>query len=72
MVGRTMKTGKRILGNKHSGTALRSQAEIGAMFGVSLQSVQSVEYRALRKIKNAIECEARAAGVSVRDWLYGD
>ena len=69
---RRTKTGKLINGNKNSGTALRSQAEIGAIFGVSLQSIQSVEYRALKKIRRAIQREADAAGKSVRDWLFGD
>ena len=65
-------SGKRRLGNKRSGTAVMSQKEIGDLFGVSLQSVQQVEYRALRKIRKTIEREARAEGVSVFQWLYGD
>lgn len=67
-----MSNGKRRMGNKNSGTARMSQQEIGDLFGVTLQSVQSVEYRALMKIKRAIEREAKAAGCSVRSWLYGD
>lgn len=34
--------------------------------------IHHIEKRALRKIKNAIECEAAAAGVTVREWLFGD
>lgn len=65
-----MKTKKRkTFGNANSGTALRSLAEIGAMFGVSLQSIQCVEQRALKKIRAAIEREAASEGMSVRDWI---
>ena len=49
-----------------------TQQEIGYMYGISLQSVQQVEYRALRKIRQFIKGEAKAAGCSVRQWLYGD
>lgn len=63
---------KNVAGDVRSGTAHLTQKEIGEMFGVSLQSVQQVEYRALKKIRFAIECEAKAAGVTVRQWLFGD
>lgn len=70
--GDLTESGKRRLGNANSGTACMTQQAIGEMFGVSLQSIQAVEYRALRKIRQAIRREAEAAGVSVRTWLYGD
>jgi DNA-directed RNA polymerase sigma subunit (sigma70/sigma32) len=63
---------KREIGRARSGTALMSQREIGELYGVTLQSVQGVEYRALRKIKEGIEREAAAAGCTVRAWLFGD
>jgi Sigma-70, region 4 len=57
--------------NKQRGTALYSLSEIGAACGVTMQTIQQIEQRALRKIKVAIEQESRAAGVSVSEWLFG-
>lgn len=71
MNAKAKKVDRRIFGNKASGTANASLAEIGRTFGVSLQSVQKVEQRALRKIRKAIESEAERAGVSPQEWLFG-
>jgi hypothetical protein len=65
-------TGKRRMGNKHGGTAVMSQSEIGKMFGISLQSIQSVEYRALKKIRREIERLAAEEGKTVREWLFDE
>lgn len=59
-------------GNKNSGTAAMSLAEIGRMFGVSLQSIQAVEQRAIKKIRTAIEQGAKAEGMSIGEYLFGD
>jgi len=59
-------------GRTNCGTAERTQAEVAAMFGVRLQSVQYVEYMALKKIRRAIEEKAAAAGVTPLDWLRGE
>jgi Fe-S cluster assembly ATPase SufC len=67
-----MKTVRRKFGNAGTGTAVYSLAEIGRACGVSLQSIQAVEQRALRKIKLAIQKEAEVAGVSIQEWLFGD
>jgi hypothetical protein len=64
--------GKATNGNVHSGTAVMTQKEIGDLYGITLQSVQAVEYRAIKKIRECIEREAKAAGCSVRQWLFGD
>lgn len=66
-----MKPDKQKRGDTRSGTAAKSQREIGEMFGVTLQAVQSIEYRALRKIRAAIENAAKEKGVSVAEWLIG-
>ncbi len=65
-------TKRRVFGNAASGTAAMTLSEIGKMFGVSLQSVQSIEQRAIRKIKAAIESEAAKAGMTVEEWLLSD
>lgn len=67
-----MQTKKRQFGSKTQGTALYSLAEIGAAFGVTLQTIQGVEQRALKKIRHAIEAEAAESGMTVGEWLYGD
>jgi DNA-directed RNA polymerase sigma subunit (sigma70/sigma32) len=61
-----------MFGNKRLGTALMSLQEIGDRFGVSLQAIQAIEQRALRKIQAAIEREAHREGKTVAEWLYGD
>jgi DNA-directed RNA polymerase sigma subunit (sigma70/sigma32) len=65
-------TGKRRFGNKNAGTAQMSLQEIGDLFGVTLQSIQAVEKRAIKKIKHAIETSAAAEGKTVGEWLFGE
>ena len=48
------------------------QHEIAEALGVSRQRIQHLEYRALRKLRAAIKAEAELAGVSVREWLFGE
>lgn len=67
-----MSKGKANVGAKHMGTAAMSQREVGELFGVTLQSVQQVEYRAIKKIREAIKTEAAAAGITPRQWLFGE
>ncbi len=55
--------------NAASGTALRTHEEIAARFGVSRAMIAHIEQRALRKLRYAIECEAKAAGMTVAEWL---
>lgn len=62
----------REFGNVQSGTAAMSLAEIGRRYGVTLQSIQAIEQRALRKIRKAIEEEAQRAGCSPLQWLMGN
>lgn len=64
--------GRRRFGNKSSGMAQLSLAEIGRMFGVSLQSIQCVEQRALRKLREGIMRDARESGQSLHEYLFGD
>lgn len=45
--------------------------DIAQMLGISRARVSQIEYRALAKMKVAIEREASRAGVSVYEWLYG-
>jgi len=52
--------------------ALMTQHQIAELWGVGKCRVGQIENRALHKLKKAIEYEAAKAGVSVRDWLYGD
>jgi len=63
---------KRKFGNARSGTAAMSLNDIGKRYGVSLQCIQGIEQRALRKIRKAIEEEANRAGCSAIDWLLGN
>ena len=70
--GTTTKSGMRRYGRVQSGTAMMTQAEIGRLFGVSLQSIQQVEKRALRKIQQAIENLAAAEGMTVKEWLLSE
>jgi DNA-directed RNA polymerase specialized sigma24 family protein len=44
---------------------------IAAKLGISRARVWQLEVRALRKLRKAIEEEAAAAGVTVREWLFG-
>lgn len=59
-------------GNAARGTADMTLADIGMMFGVTLQAVQNIEQRALRKIRAVIEREASRAGCTPLEWLFGD
>lgn len=63
---------KRKHGDTRCGTAIKSQREIGEMFGVTLQAVQCIEYRALKKIRAGIERAAAARELSVKEWLFGE
>jgi len=53
-------------------TAGLSQQAIGKRFGVSFQTIQRTEQIALKKIRRAIEREARQAGCTPMEWLLGD
>lgn len=55
--------------NKHSGTAVMSLKEIGEKFGVTLQTIQQQERRALAKIRREIERDAARQGISIEEWL---
>jgi DNA-directed RNA polymerase sigma subunit (sigma70/sigma32) len=55
--------------NISSRTAAMGLSEIGKLFGVSLQSIQKIEWRALEKIKTAVEKAAAEDGVSIEEWL---
>jgi len=47
-------------------------ASIAAAWGVSRACIWNLERRAIKKLRLAIEQEAEAAGISVRDWLFGE
>ena len=49
-----------------------SQYEIAKAAGVSRAAVYDLEQKAIRKLRRAIEQEAKIAGVTVREWLFGD
>jgi len=49
-----------------------THAEIGPLLGISRGRVWQLEMRALKKIREFIKLEAAAAGVSVREWLFGE
>ena len=49
-----------------------SQYEIAKAAGVSRAAVYDLEKKAIRKLRRAIEQEAKIAGVTVREWLFGD
>ena len=52
-------------------SALSHQA-ISKRFGVTFQAIQQTEQKALRKIRRAIEREAKHAGCTPLEWLLGD
>jgi len=60
-------------GNKYrqSPFSARTQQDVAALLGVSREHVGKAERRAVRKLQEAIEREAAAAGCSVRQWLFG-
>ncbi|MGD9644288.1 MAG: sigma factor-like helix-turn-helix DNA-binding protein [Pirellulales bacterium] len=58
--------------NVASGSAVRGQKEIAALLGISRARVFQLEQRAMEKIRKAIEQEARAAGMSIREWLESE
>lgn len=45
--------------------------EIARSWGVCYQRVQQIEQRAIEKLREAIEKEAEAAGVSPGEWMRG-
>jgi DNA-directed RNA polymerase sigma subunit (sigma70/sigma32) len=49
-----------------------SHAEIGKLMGISRGRAFQIERAALAKIRRFIALEAAAAGVSVREWLFGE
>ena len=49
-----------------------SQGDIAKAAGVSRAAVYDLEKKAIRKLRRAIEQEAKIAGVTVREWLFGD
>ena len=51
-------------------TAERTQQSVADQLGVSVRAVQQTEYRALHKLRRAIEQEAQQAGLCVKDWLF--
>jgi DNA-directed RNA polymerase sigma subunit (sigma70/sigma32) len=51
---------------------LMSREQIANRLGVSRSRIRQIEERALRKLHAAIVREATAAGVSIREWLFGD
>jgi hypothetical protein len=51
---------------------LLTQAQTGVALGLKRSRIYILEQRALEKIKRAITKEARAAGQTVREWLYGE
>ena len=60
------------LGSTQSGTAAMSLRDIGKRYGVSLQAIQGIERRALKKVRQAIEREAKRAGCTPLEWLFGE
>jgi DNA-directed RNA polymerase sigma subunit (sigma70/sigma32) len=58
--------------NVQVGTAAMSLQDIGDRYGVSFQTIQQIEQKALRKIRHAIEQEAKRAGCTPLKWLFGD
>lgn len=49
-----------------------SLREVGKRYGLSMQSIQQIEKKALLKIRYAIEQEARRTGCTQLEWLFGD
>lgn len=47
-------------------------SELSQRLGVSPRRIHQIERRAKQKLRRAIEREAAAAGVSPREWLFGD
>lgn len=59
----------------HESTELvevQTYKSIGRDWGVCWQRVRQIEKRAMKKIRQALEKEAAARGVSVREWLFGN
>ena len=48
-----------------------SQRELARMCGLSRAAIRHVEKRAMRKIREEIQRQAAAAGVSPIEWLFG-
>jgi hypothetical protein len=68
---RRCKDGSELPDNRgHAGEL--SMVHLAKRLGISRSRVWQLERRALKKIKLAIELEAAAAGVSVREWLFPD
>lgn len=51
--------------------SLPTYKEIARSWGVCYQRVQQIEQRAIQKLREAIEKEAEAAGVSPVEWFRG-
>lgn len=49
-----------------------THAEIAPMFGITRSRVQQIEQRALKKIHRALSGQARAQGLGIREFLFGD
>jgi DNA-directed RNA polymerase specialized sigma24 family protein len=47
------------------------QTQIGAILGISGERVGRIERRAMQKLRAAAIREAEAAGMSLREWLFG-
>lgn len=55
-----------------AGTAAMSLQEIADRQGCSLQAIQQVHARALRKLKEAIAREASVSKMDAEEWLFGE
>ena len=58
--------------SKNTDLVVLTQEQVAERFGVTRAAVSLVERNAIAKLRRAIEQEAAAAGVSVREWVFGD
>jgi hypothetical protein len=55
-----------------NGICLMLQREVAEILNTTTDAIKVSEARALRKLQQAIQKEAKEAGCSVRAWLYGN
>lgn len=46
--------------------------ELAVLFGISHSRVQQIEEQAMKKIHKALAGQARAEGMGIREFLFGD
>lgn len=65
-------TGERSERSNSPADAPEQYKVLAKKFGVCWQRIRQIEFRAIEKIRAAIELEAAAAGVSPLEWIRGE